>query len=139
MKLSQIAYVTDKPAKVEIKNHLDQSFNPPAFITVLSSESKQGMEAKLNLMRSFATIREDKDNLNEDETIKEEIGYQISCDALASITLDWEGIEDEEGNSIPFSNERAVEIYKTYPYIFNTVNLFSGNLGNFLAHSVISS
>lgn len=128
MKLSQINYQTSKPSKIEIKDHNGQSFDKPAFISVLSSESKEAMEAKLNLMRSMANSTKDDEGNVDEKAI-----YNLSCDALASITVGWENIEDDEGNAIEFSHEQCADIYKNFPYIFNIVNEFSGNLGNFLA------
>lgn len=133
MKLSQVNYNTTLPAQVEITDHLGKSFEPKAFISVIAFDSKEGKKVQLDMYRDILKIREDKANLNEDETIKDEVIQRSSAKALAQLTTGWEGIEDEKGKPIKFSVEKCEEVYLSVPYIFDKVNTFCGNLGNYLA------
>lgn len=125
MKLSQVNYQTDKPQEVEIKDHLGQSFNPPAFISVYAFNSRLGKQVEIEAYRELAQLAKDG------KLIEDELQNDIMCEALAKLTTGWTGIKDDNDKAIKFSKEKAKEIYKNYPYLFDLVNSFSGNLGNY--------
>ncbi len=128
MKLSQINYDLSKPTEVEIKDpKTNQSFENPAFISLYSIESKQGKTAQLAIFRAIMNLREENKN---SEPTEDEI-KQVTFKPLATLISGWRGIEDEEGNELEFTPEKAEELISTYDIIYNAVNINTSLMGNF--------
>ena len=82
------------------------------FFTLLGSDSKvyQGALAEINQRN-----RANKAGMMDDDDEKE---------ILSRCVKGWRGLEDDDGKEIPFSQEKAKEILKGYPYLFKTVTTF---------------
>ena len=57
---------------------------------------------------------------------------ESSIRTLVAITIDWKNVEDEEGNEIPHSDEKALEVYTASPYISAQIIEFAKDRKNFL-------
>lgn len=132
MKLSEIDYQTETPREIEIKDHKGQSFNPPAFVSVYAFTSKFGANATLEMQRTMLKMREDENNLDKNKDMKNEIIQKCLYESLATLTTGWTGINDDDDKPIDFSKEKAIELYSQYPIIFNTVERFCSDVGNYL-------
>jgi hypothetical protein len=120
--------ITDltKPQKVEIQ-HNGQSFTPPAFVSVMAFDSKEGARVKANLIREILKLRQ-----STDEAPAPEVFEALTVDALVSLVTGWEGFKDEKGKALKFTPENARTVFTNYPFIFEQVNNFCGNLGNYI-------
>jgi len=47
------------------------------------------------------------------------------------VVLDWKGFTDDDGTEIPYSPEVIIELFKSYPRLFEDIRAFSGDLSNF--------
>lgn len=120
--------ITDltQPQKVEI-THNGQSFTPPAFVSVMAFDSKEGARVKANLIREILKLRQESG-----EAPAPEIVEALTVDALTSLVTGWEGFKDDKGKALKFTPENAKKVFSNYPFIFEQVNSFCGNLGNYL-------
>jgi hypothetical protein len=129
MRLSQISYDFSKTSKVELLDPItNKPFEEPAFINVFSQESKQGKLAQLSIYRE---ILAEKEKLKDDEEISEEKLKEINIKNLCTLIESWEGITDDNGNEIEFSQDIAKELLTEYDVIYNAVNIGVSSLGNF--------
>ena len=130
MKLSQINFDLSKPSKIEIKDQVTkQSFEKPAFLYVMSIESAEGKRCQLSIFKEIMKLRESKNK--DDEVTPEEI-KEASLGHIHELLKGWEGIEDENGEELAYSEENAITLLKEYELIFNLVNIESSKLGNFI-------
>lgn len=132
MKLSQIDYNLSDAKEFEILDPATgKSFESPAFISILSTQSKKGKTVQLELYRRIIELKEDKANLDENGELKEEIFNKESIKILAKLVTGFRGIEDDKGNAIKYSYDKACELLEN-EIIFDFVNKTSYHLGNFL-------
>lgn len=54
-----------------------------------------------------------------------------TLDMLAQMTIGWEGLKDN-GRAVPFSQEKAREIYKAHNWLREQVDAFIGDRANFM-------
>lgn len=125
MKLSDVAYETESPKQVEILDHNGRPFSTRALISVLSWKSKTGAKALTEMQREILLLGDAAENLEEKRNA-------ILRAGVAKLITGWSGIEDENGKAIKFTPAN-VEKVLAYPYIFDTIDRFASNLGNFLA------
>ena len=129
MKLQQINYNLSTPTEIEIKDPVtNKSFENPAFLSVYSIESKQGKTVQLNIYRDIMAWKE----ANKDIKPTEELMKEITTKHLSTLIVGWKGIEDDEGNEVEYSPEKALELITEFELIFNAVNLGTAMMGNFL-------
>jgi len=129
MKLSQINFNLSEPSKLEIKNPVTkQSFETPAFIYLLSIESKEGKQCQLGMYKDLMLAREAK--ATKEEPTPEEI-KEASLKYLPMLITGWEGIEAEDGTPLEYNQENAVNLLNNYELIYNFVNIESSRLSNF--------
>jgi len=55
-----------------------------------------------------------------------------SIRTLVAITIDWENVDDEKGEPIPFGKEIAQSIYESSPHISNQIIEYANERTNFL-------
>ncbi len=68
----------------------------------------------------------------ERKTLDPELSDQIMRDVYSrTVVKDWEGIEDADGNDVPYSPETAVEFFKVVPELFNELTDQCANMANF--------
>lgn len=56
---------------------------------------------------------------------------EMACEMLAACTLGWSGL-NHDGKPVPFSTEKAKEVYSQYPAIRDQINLAIADRANFL-------
>lgn len=123
MKLKEINYDFNKSVEIEILNpSTNQSFEIPAFISVMSLESTQGRQAQVSIYREMIELNNPTDKEVRDITAK----------YLSSLLVGWKGIQDDEGNEIVYSEDTARELLVKYDILFDAVNAYSSNMGKFL-------
>lgn len=127
MKLSQVNYETDKPKSVEITDHNGRSFEPKAFISVISINSETGTKALHEMHRAMMKLaQENQENKDVSEQRK-----SLKIEAMCKLVVGWEGIEDENGKQMKFNSDNA-KIVLSNTYISDIVDKFVSNLGNYL-------
>lgn len=94
-------------------------------IKVKGVDSKE-FKAQSTAIRKYVQKQKEK-GANEDPDVMDEKSYIM----LASVTLDWEEIE-EDGEELVFSLENAKYLYSSYPVIANQVASFVMSRSNFL-------
>jgi hypothetical protein len=130
MKLSQINFNLSEPSKIEIKDPVTKkSFQTPAYIYIMSIESKEGKQCQLSIFKEIMLMRETKQK--DEEPTPEEI-RDASLKHLHLLVKGWEGVEDDEGKPLEYSEENAIRLLKDYELIYNIVNIESSKLGNFI-------
>jgi len=127
MKLSQVNYETDKPKKVEITDHNGKSFEPKAFISVISIHSETGTKALHEMQRAMMKLAQENTDVND---ISEQ-QKALKIEAMSKLVIGWEGIEDENGKPMKFNQDNA-KIVLSNSYISDIVDKFASNLGNYL-------
>lgn len=93
------------------------------IIKLLGSDSKEWKQAARAI--KARAIKQGKKKLSDEEM--EQMPYEL----LASVTVGWEGLE-ENGKKVKFSKEEAKRIYETVPIIAEQVDKFVGDRENFL-------
>lgn len=127
MKLSQVNYETETAKQVEITDHLGNSFEPKALVSVHAWNSRAGNKAMIEMQRAMIDIRRNKPK---GEDIDSEIA-EVARKSLGSLIVGWEGIEDEKGKPLKFTPENIEQLLSN-PYILDIVDHFASNLGNYL-------
>ena len=123
MKLSQINYQVETPAKIEIKDpETGLSFDKPAFIHIYSLDSAIGRNASLNIYRAMLEAKEKEVEFDKKTTLE----------IMATLIHSFEGIEDEKGKEIKCTDETKIELLKN-DIIYKLVDRESGKLANFKA------
>lgn len=98
--------------------------------------------ATVRFSRAFQQIDQELRDKMDDETAtpEEELRY---CELLAPIVVeqlirDWRGLTDDEGNEIPYSQEKAVEIFSDpgFRFVLSRITLASVDLSLFHAREV---
>lgn len=125
MKISAFQPLTT-PQKLQIL-HPRTNKKTDAVIYLVGTDSKEWKSAVKELQTS--SLRDKKTELTDIEMIDR--AEDDACALYAAVTTGWEGIEDENG-PIPFSIEKAKEIYKSAPKIRKQIDAFLGDDKNFL-------
>lgn len=90
-----------------------------AVIRVVGADSKTYRNAAVALAQSMSAKAE------YDERVK------AGAKLLAAATLDWSNIEDDRGKEMPFSKEKAAEVYAQFDWIAGQVRSAIENRANF--------
>jgi hypothetical protein len=112
----------DAGAEMELKDPVTGE-GLDAFITLAGVDSKAFRKAQDDCAN--ARIRNQANTFGIKDIRKENVF------SLAACTLGWRGIE-EDGAAIPFSKQAVIDLYTSYPWIFEQVNAFIGNRANYL-------
>jgi len=123
MKISNFntASACEKGAWVIIKDFDD--LDTDMRVKVLGVDSK-AYKSQINRL-----VKMNEQNKNKVDMEKLEAS---SIRTLVAITIDWENIEDDEENTIPFTKEMAQTIYENSPHISNQIIEFAKERVNFL-------
>ena len=123
MKISNFntASACEKGAWVIIKDFDD--LDTDMRVKVLGVDSK-AYKSQINRL-----VKMNEQNKNKVDMEKLEAS---SIRTLVAITIDWENIEDDEENTIPFTKEMAQTIYENSPHISNQIIEFAKERQNFL-------
>jgi hypothetical protein len=123
MKISNFntASACEKGAWVIIKDFDD--LDTDMRVKVLGVDSK-AYKSQINRL-----VKMNEQNKNKVDMEKLEAS---SIRTLVAITIDWENIEDDEENTIPFTKEMAQTIYENSPHISNQIIGFAKERVNFL-------
>lgn len=144
MKLSTNKQFSNEPVKLELKQPDGTSHEPQVFITLYPVDSKIGKAAQTEGFRELLAMRERDESIVNDEDVivngmliekkgepKADIIVDMSAKALARLIVEWEGIEDEDGNTIPYDYETATALFKSNEDFFMAVNVLAGQTGKF--------
>ena len=109
-----------------------------AWLTVLHPITEEETDCRIQVMgadspeaeRFWATA----EKANEGKTIGFMRRKQMGVEFLASLTLDWEGMQ-EDGKDVPFNEENAIRMYKTHQWLREQVDAFAAKRGNFIKTS----
>jgi hypothetical protein len=131
MKLSQLS-----PSAKEFEFTNPYTNEPTGIkVTLYPMKSKEGKQAEHEMRLKILELMQDENNTIEidgKKNMKEDVIIDVSLEMLASIVVDWNGIEDEKGEPLKFSKENAIKAFKEYrefsDFVYNTAN----NVGNFL-------
>lgn len=129
MKLSQVNYESELPKAVEITNHLGQSFEKKAFVTVHAWKSRIGNKVMIEMQREMIDLRMQKVEADKEKETDAEI-EAIGRKALGRLVTGWSGIEDENGKALKFTPDN-VDAVLSNSYIMGIVDTFASSLGNF--------
>ena len=123
MKISNFntASACEKGACVIIKDF--DNLDTDMRVKVLGVDSK-AYKSQINRL-----VKMNEQNKNKVDMEKLEAS---SIRTLVAITIDWENIEDDEENTIPFTKEMAQTIYENSPHISNQIIEFAKERVNFL-------
>ena len=123
MKISNFntASACEKGAWVIIKDF--DNLDTDMRVKVLGVDSK-AYKSQINRL-----VKMNEQNKNKVDMEKLEAS---SIRTLVAITIDWENIEDDEENTIPFTKEMAQTIYENSPHISNQIIAFAQLRTNFL-------
>ena len=121
----------DTPAEIEI---VDPKTRVPTgeFISIIGKDSKEFREytrekTNARLRRDAMAQKRGKDpEIRTVEAIEAE-----NIELLVLCTKGWRGIV-LDGEELPFTVQNAIKVYKTYPFIYESVNSAIGDLDNFL-------
>src|SRR3990167_8255994 len=121
----------DTPAEIEI---VDPKTRVPTgeFISIIGKDSKEFREytrdkTNTRLRRDAMAQKRGKDpEIRTVEAIEAE-----NIELLVLCTKGWRGIV-LDGEELPFTVQNAIKVYKTYPFIYESVNSAIGDLDNFL-------
>jgi len=95
-----------------------------AQITVRGHDSPTYRNATYAIVERIKAIKEPEKRPQED---RDKDGAEL----LAAVTVGWENIEDDQGQPITFSKEKAVEIYLQFDWIAEQVKREVYNRHNF--------
>lgn len=130
MKLSKFDTVTKSNAGADIplldlrtKQPTDVVFtilgtDSDVFKDLQSERGRKLMEEVQARGKGYAPTREDMD--------------RSTCELLAKCTVGWSGLAEDDGTPIPFSQDRAIDIYMRYPRIRDQINTAMADPANFL-------
>ena len=88
-----------------------------------------GVDSKAYKAQINRLVKMNEQNKNKMDMEKLEAS---SIRTLVAITMDWENVDDDEGNGIPFTKEMAQTIYENSPHISNQIIEFAKERQNFL-------
>lgn len=91
-------------------------------IKVIGIDSKKFKE-QVNLLSRRAEAKKQQDIIQLEES---------SIRMLVSITRDWSGAEDEDGNEIPFSADAVEALYRNSPFVSEQIIEFAKERRNFI-------
>jgi len=128
LKLSQVAYETETAKQVEITDHLGNSFEPKAMVSVHAWKSRAGNKAMIEMQRNMIDVRRNQGDMVE---VDEEIA-KVARKSLGTLIVGWEWIEDEKGKPLKFTPENVEQLLSN-PYILDIIDRFASNLGNYKA------
>jgi len=128
MKLSKFNTTKRSNSGVELElSLLDSVEKSGVFITLMGRDGKV-----------FRSIREDRSRAMSERVQAGKGDYtpdeqdEMVCDTLSRLTLGWRNIQDEDGSDLPFTKEKAYQIYLEHPAIREQANQFIANRGNFV-------
>lgn len=130
MKLSKFDTKTkaEKGVEIELKD-IATGEGSGIFFTILGTDSDAFRDAELERSRDMLAMS--KKRGKDYKPSREEIDDGV-CKILAACTVGWRGLEDDDGEPIPFSTKAAEELYQKYPRIRDQINVAMADPANFL-------
>ena len=130
MQLSNLGVIPPKEF-----NFIDPFTEQPTdiFITVHPIKSKHGKDAEHKMRLKIIELMQDENNFieGEEKKLKTELIANASLEMVASLVVNWRGLEDEKGKQIKFSNEACFTIFKEHQELADAVYKLAGAMGNF--------
>lgn len=121
------AYETDKDLESGTGIWLDFGEGIGRFLIYRAGGANQRYH---NFMRSHILKKHGRAiNAN---TIGEEKARRLWAEVYAkTVVIKWEGVKDRDGQDIPYSEERCVQLFMDLPELFNTIQREADNFANF--------
>lgn len=127
MKLSQINYKIRDRVEFELKDPLtNESFDNPAFITVLTIESAEGQKVKLDIERMRIQREKDKLPLLDSNELVNEARFLFK-----PLIVAFRGFEYEDGKNVKF-DDKGIDFILQNDIVAMSVWANAINEGNFL-------
>jgi hypothetical protein len=128
MKLSKFNTTKRSNAGAELELSLLDSGKPSGvFITLMGRDGTV-----------FRSIREDRSKAMTDRVsagkgdLTPDEQDEMVCDTLSRLTVGWRNIEADDGSEVPFTKEKAYQIYLEHPSIREQANQFIADRANFV-------
>lgn len=133
-----------------MKTNLDSFFKADDTLEKEGSEFALNDKIKFRLLRfhqnnpkikaAFARHYKPYARQMEMGTLPQEKSDEISIRVFIETSLvGWEGVEDGEGNPIPFTSENALNLLKSMPELFTELWKHANTFSNYQAHDVGNS
>lgn len=66
------------------------------------------------------------------DVLSREDDFKITLGVFTSaILLDWDGVDDEQGNPIPYSKKAAEKLFTEFPELMQDLRAFAANIANY--------